>query len=79
MVDALQRRLDRFDRRQRYILVLLGYPYLAAGTWLALNDPVIAATAPAICIVVVAYLVTLLRARSDGTDEATDGPGTVGE
>jgi hypothetical protein len=77
MDDALQHRLDRIDRRQRYILVLLIYPYLAAGTWLALNDAVVAATAPALGIVVVAYLVTLVRARTGG--EAGVGTETATE
>jgi hypothetical protein len=31
MDDALQRKVDRIARRQWYVLVLLVYPYLAAG------------------------------------------------
>jgi hypothetical protein len=77
MDDALQRRLDRIVRRQRYILLLLVYPYLAGGVWLALREPVVAVAAPALGIVVVAYLVTLVRARTGG--DASDGAETVAE
>lgn len=77
MDDALQRRLNRIARRQRYILLLLIYPYLAGGVWFALKDPVVAAAAPVLSIVVVAYLVSLVRARSGG--DASDGTETVAE
>jgi hypothetical protein len=69
MDDALQQKLDRIERRQWYILVLLFYPYLAGGTWLATENPFLAAAAPALVIVVAAYLVTLVRARTGGSDD----------
>jgi cobalamin synthase len=67
MDDALQRKLDRIERRQWYILVLLLYPYLAGGAWLATESRILAAAAPALVIVVAAYLVTLVRARTGGS------------
>jgi hypothetical protein len=72
MDDALQEKLDRIERRQWYILVLLLYPYLAGGTWLATENPFLAAAAAALAIVVAAYLVALVRARttSSGGDDA---------
>jgi ABC-type multidrug transport system permease subunit len=74
MDDALQQKLDRIERRQWYILVLLLYPYLAGGTWLATESPFLAAAAAALAIVVTAYLVTLVRARttSSGDDAETE-------
>jgi hypothetical protein len=76
MDEALQRKLDRIERRQSYLLVLLCYPYLAAGAWLATENLFLAATAPAVLIVVVAYLVALVRGRT-GSDAAreTDAAG----
>jgi cobalamin synthase len=67
MDDALQRKLDRIERRQWYILVLLLYPYLAGGAWLATESRILTAAAPALVIVVAAYLVTLVRARTGGS------------
>jgi hypothetical protein len=76
MDDALQRRLAGIERRQRYLLALLVYPYLAAGTWLALGGDgsapglVVSAVVPVVGLVVGAYSVALVRAR--GTDDGVD-------
>ncbi|WP_276257545.1 hypothetical protein [Haloglomus litoreum] len=77
MDEALQRKLDRIERRQWYILVLLCYPYLAGGVWLATESLLLTVATPAVGIVVVAYLVTLVRARtgSSGTAGETDATG----
>jgi hypothetical protein len=70
MDDALQRKVDRIARRQWYVLVLLVYPYLAAGVWFATDNRFLAGGVPVLVIAVAAYLAALVRAR---TDEAADG------
>lgn len=72
MADALERRLARIERRQRYVLLLLVYPYLVGTLWTVTGrvaaTTLILAVAPGLGVVIVAYLIALYRARS-GRDE----------
>jgi len=68
MEDELERRLDRLDRRQRYLLALLVYPYLVGVLWTVTGrvEPtaLITAAVPAVGLALAAYLVALYRARA---------------
>lgn len=78
MSDALQRRLDRITRRQRYLLLLLVYPPLVVATWLAIEgiDPqtAFAVVLPALVLGVVAYLLALSRSRGSPDGETDAAP-----
>lgn len=69
MEAELERRLDRIERRQRYTLVLLVYPFLVGVLWTATGrvevTTLVLAVVPGIAIAVVAYLVALYRARGE--------------
>lgn len=66
--DALDSRLDGIERRQKYVLALLAYPYLLGATLLLTGDvgpdALLVAFLPAVGIVAVTYLAALVRART---------------
>jgi hypothetical protein len=70
VTDELERRLDRMERRQRYALLLLVYPYLVGLAWAATGGVEVDATtlvvsvAPGLAIALGADLVALSRARA---------------
>lgn len=75
---ARERRLDRIERRQRYALLLLAYPYLAAGAAVLTGDvapaALLPAALPAVVLAPAGYLVALYRARTaDGAGPDGDG------
>lgn len=71
MAADLQGRLDRIERRQKYVLALLAYPYLLGLLWM-IQEPVeptraLTAIVPVLAMAVVAYLLALYRARAGST------------
>jgi hypothetical protein len=76
MDDTLQRRLDGIARRQRYLLLLLGYPYLVAGLWVVLRGTdgraPLALVTPALVLLVGAYLTRLVSARRGTTETGAE-------
>lgn len=66
--SALQHRLDRIERRQRYVLALLVYPYLVGVLWAVsgrFDDwTLFLAAVAAVALVLAGYLRALYRGRT---------------
>ena len=75
----LQARLERIERRQLFVLLLVVYPYLVGAVLAAMHGvetaTLVAVVLPGIGLVAAAYLVALYRARRSTDGEAVSGAG----